>query len=117
MGIEALNPFNIIGGIFQAIFHIETPEQKISKLMEQYKKDPYGADAGKILAEIKKIVGFDPETGELDESKAKNHPQLAEMAQAITQMGGNGFNSFDILDSLTGSPNAPVPGQQMGVQF
>jgi hypothetical protein len=114
MGIEALNPFNIIGGIFNAIFHIETPEQKVSKLMEQYKKDPNGADANKILAEIKKDIGFDPQTGELDESKVKNHPQLAQMANAIMQMEGNGFNAYDVLDSLTGSPNAPQPGEKRG---
>ena len=117
MGIEALNPFNIIGGIFKAIFNIETPEEKISKMMEQYKKDPYSADAAKMLEEIKKIIGFDPETGELDENKLKDHPQLAQMADAITQMEGNGFNAFDILDSVTGSPNAPAPGQQMGVEY
>lgn len=114
MGIEALNPINIIGGIFNAIFHIETPEQKVSKLIEQYRKDPNGADAYKILDEIKKAVGFDPQTGELDENKLKDHPQLAQTASAIQQMEGNGFNAFDVLDSLTGSPNAPQPGEKRG---
>ncbi|MDB5821102.1 MAG: hypothetical protein JWQ11_4742 [Rhizobacter sp.] len=115
MGIEALNPINIIAGIFDAIFHKQTPEEKISKMLEDYKKNPNGADGDKLLDEIKKDIGFDPETGELDESKLENHPQLAEMADAIKQMEGNGFNSFNILDSLTGSADAPEPGKKMGL--